>query len=542
VSTETLNGIATRNANNDDRSGEPAFKRMVRLSGIANLAAGASLTDVSTCLEKLTTLATGEDARTLALVREEAIRSIKASGATEAPAKLVDAHLPRSSGGDGYDQRQGGAVLFAEPSPWPAQVSTTDLLTELAAVVTAHVVLSAEAATAVALWVLHTHALDAAQITPRLAILSPLKRCGKSTLLKMLGALVHRPLPTANLTAAALFRIVEAHAPTLLVDEADTFMRDNEELRGVLNAGHDRQAANVIRCVGDDFEPRTFRVWAPVAIAAIGKIPDTLMDRSLVVAMKRKAPGESVKRFRRREQAALVDVRRKCERWALDVAATLAEAKPVLPEELNDRAADNWEALLAIADAGGTAWGERARTAAALLSGAEADNEATQGEALLADARAVFNARGADRLSTKALLDELAKLEGRPWAEASKGRALTSHHLGRLVRRFDIRPGTIRLEDGSTPKGYMRDAFEDAWARYLSPGNATIATSTKTQGNPAGSAPPQVMIVAETNRAKSASDSGPVADVAGPPSRDPRSADTAGTATAPPLPWWKRPA
>jgi putative DNA primase/helicase len=494
---------------------EPAFVEIIRQAGLADLSPDTSLAELSPRLEALATGVAGADARTLALVREDAIKRIRASGATDAPAKLVDAHLPRVSGAP-EDGKQGGAVSFATAAPWPEPVETAALLAELAGALARHVILPPGGATATALWLLHTYALDAAHITPRLAILSPLKRCGKSTLLKMLGALVHRPLSTANLTAAALFRIVEAQAPTLLVDEADTFLRENEELRGVLNAGHDRQSAQVVRCVGDEHEPRTFRVWAPVAIAAIGKIPDTLMDRSVVVAMKRKAPGESVKRFRRREQAALADLRRKCERWAIDCAPSLCDVQPRLPDELNDRAADNWEALLAIADLAGMGWGDRARKAAALLSGADADDEATQGETLLTDVRTVFEARAIDRLSTKTLLDDLAKLDGRPWAEASKGRPLTSHHLGRLLKRFDIRPGTIRLDNGSTPKGYKRADFEDAWARYVPRETATTATSTKRHANPGNMKTPQPPDVADRGSVETASHSEHVADVADP--------------------------
>jgi putative DNA primase/helicase len=253
------------------------------------------------------------------------------------------------------------------------------VLDALAAAVARHVSLPPAAATAVALWILHTHAIESARISPRLAILSPLKRCGKSTLLKLIAALVRSALPTANITSAALFRVVEAHAPTLLVDEADTFLRDREELRGVLNAGHDRETP-VIRCVGDDFEARRFAVFAPVAIAAIGRLPDTIADRSIIVSMRRKTPGEAVERCRRRERAALGDLRRKCERWASDHAAALRDAAPRVPDELDDRAADNWEPLLAIADAAGPRWSERVRAAALLLSGttSESDDGATR--------------------------------------------------------------------------------------------------------------------------------------------------------------------
>jgi putative DNA primase/helicase len=261
----------------------------------------------------------------------------------------------------------------------------------------------------------------------------------------------------------------------LLVDEADTFLRDREELRGVLNAGHDRETP-VMRCVGDDFEARRFAVFAPVAIAAIGNLPDTLADRSIIVSMRRKTPGDVVERCRRRERVALGDLRRKCERWALDHAGDLGDAAPTLPETLDDRAADNWEALLSIAEAAGERWSERAREAAVLLSGSGvAEDAATRSEMLLADLRVVFDEHQADRLPTKTILADLAILEGRPWAEANHGRPLSDHQLSRMLAQFAIRPLTIRLPDGSTPKGYRRESLEDAWRRYL-PG-ATSATT-----------------------------------------------------------------
>src|SRR5204862_4553478 len=126
------------------------------------------------------------------------------------------------------------------------------MLADLEAAITADAVLPGGAAIAMAIWILHTHCLAAAAITPRLAIVSPTKRCGKTTVLKLLGALACKPLAAANLTPAVLYRVIEAYAPTILVDEADTFLADQDELRGVLNAGHDRHSAVVPRCVGDD--------------------------------------------------------------------------------------------------------------------------------------------------------------------------------------------------------------------------------------------------------------------------------------------------
>ena len=163
---------------------------------------------------------------------------------------------------------------------------------------TRHVVLPVGGADAAALWTLHAHAHDTAAISPILAITSPTPECGKTTLLTLLGALVPKPLAASNITAAPLFRAVEKWRPTLLIDEADTFLRDSDELRGIINSGHNRGAAFVIRSVGDDHEPRQFMTWAPKVIALIGKLPPTLASRAIHIEMRRLGPGETVEPVR----------------------------------------------------------------------------------------------------------------------------------------------------------------------------------------------------------------------------------------------------
>jgi hypothetical protein len=199
------------------------------------------------------------------------------------PPRIVDFLLCSSNVVAAEPELQGRPLSLTDPEPWPDPVLGNELLDELVSTFRRHVVLPPFVAEALALWVLHTYAIAAADITPRLAILSPEKRCGKTTLLKVLGALVRRPLQTTNVTVAALFRTVEKYEPTLLVDEADTFLAEREELRGILNSGHDRKGAQIMRCVGEQLEVRCFNTWAPVAIAAIGTIPETLHDRSVVV-------------------------------------------------------------------------------------------------------------------------------------------------------------------------------------------------------------------------------------------------------------------
>lgn len=486
---------------------------MLAESGIATLASGATSGQLEVALRALGAQANSSDAVRGAVLRERAVQALKAIG-VESPARLVDSAIGAGRESTTRDG-PGVGVLFPTSEPWPTPVSGPDILNELEEVIHCFVVLSNEAAAAVALWILHTHALDAAQVSPRLAILSPTKRCGKSTMLKLLGTLVRKPLTTANLTAAALFRGIEAYEPTLLVDEADTFLEAREDLRGVLNAGHDRQSATVLRCAGEELEPRLFRVFAPVAIAAIGRLPDTLMDRSILIEMRRKTGSERVDRFTRVEREGLAGVPRRCVRWVGDNLTALRTARPTAPSEIDDRGADNWEALFAIADRAGGDWPERARAAAKALSGARAEAEDGDDLAvqLLSDVRLVFAEVGDERVTSKALTSALAALEGRPWAEISRGRPISDRLVARLLGRFRVKPKSIRVGD-ATPKGYLLHDLRDAFARYLATPAATSATTSKSFVNVSNAPPPPRLAVADVESGGMPRENADVADVA----------------------------
>lgn len=273
------------------------------------------------------------------------------------------------------DAAPGSPLTLLSIEPWPEAVDGQALLGELVAVIRRHVRLPIYAADAVALWVVWSWLIDAFDIAPRLVLLSPEKRCGKTTLLELLVSVAHRALLASGISPSAIFRTIDAAKPTLLIDEADTFVNENEELRGILNSGHTRAASRVIRCVGEDHEPRTFSTWCPMVLAAIGVLPGTVEDRSIIISMQRKAPGETVMPFPRSGKHAaalrseLHDLARKVRRWAEDHGDELADREPTVPNELHDRAADNWRPLLAIADEIGGDWPTNARAAATKLSG-----------------------------------------------------------------------------------------------------------------------------------------------------------------------------
>ena len=312
---------------------------------------------------------------------------------------------------------------------------------------------------------LHTFALSATGISPRLCISSPVPGCGKTTLIDWLSGVVRRPLEAVNISASATFRTIELAQPTLLVDEADTLLRENEELRAVLNSGH-RFGASVIRTAGDDFEPRQFSTWSACTIALIGKLPPTLESRSIEIALRRKLRSEVVARWRSGRESALT-LARQARRWAIDHAEALKGADPDLPEELFNRSADNWRPLIAIADALGADWPGRARIAAQELAGVAESQSGAIGVELLADIRAAFARRDTDRLSSESLIAELILDPERPWAEYGRARKpISQRQLAALLRPFKVSSKDLRTEN-HVLKGYALDQLKDVFARYL---------------------------------------------------------------------------
>lgn len=331
---------------------------------------------------------------------------------------------------------------------------------------------SDEARWAVAAWVMHAWVVDAFDSTPRLALLSPEKGSGKTRTLEVVELVVPKPMHTVNISAAALFRMIEQGPVTLLLDEADTYLgfkvsKEHEDLRGLVNAGH-RRGAVAFRCELGGKNPvvKEFPAFAPVALAGIGDLPDTILDRSVVVAMRRRSANEVVAPFRRRnadrEVADLVDW---LQWWATENLDVLTDAEPVMPPGITDRPADVWEPLVIIGDHASGVWSDRLRRAAVVLNQARQERDPSLGVQLLSDCRDLFADR--DRFSTDELLERLVAIDERPWGDL-RGKPLDARGLARRLRPFDVRPGDHRFGE-TTRKGYLRSDFHDAWSRYLPP-------------------------------------------------------------------------
>jgi hypothetical protein len=380
---------------------------------------------------------------------------------------------------------QGGTVDFPAAAPWPQPVIGAEVLDAVTATYARYVSLPAHAADTLALWTAHTHGYGAFNHSPRLNLCSPEKQCGKTLVLDVADSLVARPLRTESITPAVLFRVVELHKPTLLLDEVDTYLSDNDELRGLLNGGHKR-GAKVYRCEGDKHEVRGFDAYAPAVLAGIGALPGTLHDRSIVIRLVRAKPGEITARFDSRRTSAESEISRKLARWTKDNFARLEASDPTMPEMASNRVADNWRPLFAVAEVAGGDWPARAAAAfAASMVGDDLDAHGI-GTTLLADIRTIFAVAGSDRMPSACIAEGLAGLEGKPWPEFGKaGKPISSNQIARLLARFNIRSRTIRIGN-STPKGYYLADFQDTFARYLPAtphSNRNTATTVENTGD-----------------------------------------------------------
>jgi len=373
--------------------------------------------------------------------------------------------------------KAGRALVLHEPEPWPDPVDGARLLDDIVSGIRRYVVLGEVEADAVAAWCVATHGFLKFSIFPRVLISSVEKRSGKTTTLDCVERLVPRALVAANITAPALYRVIEGARPCLLLDEADSFIRDSEDLRGIINAGH-RANGMVIRAVesGKNYEPRQFSVYSPLVIAGIGRLAPTIEDRAVIIKLKRRRPDEPIESLRLDKPNGLDELSRKAARFVADHGDEIRDADPVMPNTIYNRAADNWRPLLTIADAAGGDWPGRARRAAIQLDG-EIDDGSSRVQ-LLGDLRATFAATNTDRVFSDDLIKFLVGLEDRPWAEIDKGRPITKNGLAARLRVFGISPATVRI-GADTAKGYKLEQFRDAFARYLSsdPASENVTTS-----------------------------------------------------------------
>jgi Protein of unknown function (DUF3631) len=331
-----------------------------------------------------------------------------------------------------------------------------------------HVVLTADQALAVALWILMawTHQKVATH-SPILMVTSAEASSGKSTLLGVLQFLVPRALSSVGISPAALYRSIEKWGPTLVIDEADTAFVQNEDLRAVVNSGWTR-GSGVLRCVGDDNDPQLFSTFCSKAIGIKGKsLPDTTASRAIVIELKRKLYTELVKHFRHVDDEGLMRLRQQRLRWANDNAGTLEGATPEMLPNFHNRPAANWTLMLAIAER--TSWKHLAWRAATTIENIKDTHtqNASIGIQLLEAIRQAFEESGTVEVTTKALIGRLTADPERPWADLKAGKAITPKQLGSTLRQYGIVSETVHPQGEPHAKGYKLERFRDAFQRYL---------------------------------------------------------------------------
>jgi len=381
---------------------------------------------------------------------------------------------------------QANAVLLAEVYPTVPEdaepvdgAGLLDAISEFLARFVAYP--SDHARVAHTLWIAHTWLMDCWDSTPRIAFLSPEPGSGKTRALEVTEPLVPNPIHSVNVTSAYLFRRIAEVRPTLLYDEIDTVFgpkaKENEDIRGVINSGH-RNGAVAGRCVvkGKRIETEDLPSYCAVAMAGLNDLPDTIMDRSIVVRMQRRSPTELVEPWRPRvNEPQAAPLRDQLAKWATQVEPAAAGFWPDIPDEVTDRAADCWEALLAVADLAGGDWPDKARVAAVADVADSRDKELSLGVMLLRDIKAIFANRDTVALVTVELLTDLKGIPESPWKYMGKDQnGLTPRGLGTLLGKYGIKAKNIRTM-GAVLKGYERAQFADAWQRYPAPTDADDA-------------------------------------------------------------------
>jgi hypothetical protein len=413
--------------------------------------------------------------------RAHAQKVAKAIHGVATSVKIVDLYPDRHDGSDVSDfiatdtadvrlaKEVKEAPLWAPSGSAPSvAVDGAELLADVYGFCGRFLAYSDHAHVAHTLWIAHTHAMEAWDSTPRIAFLSPEPGSGKTRALEVSEILVPNPVEAVNVTPAYLFRKVGAEEgpPTILYDEIDTVFgpkaKDNEEIRGLLNAGH-RRGAVAGRCVvrGKIVETEEIPAYCAVALAGLGWLPDTIMSRAIVIRMRRRAPSERVEPYRRRDE---IDeghaLRGRLAAWAVAKAKILYAARPAMPVGIEDRNADVWEALFAVADAAGGDWPTKAREAAVALIATAREEEPSLGIRLLADLRMVFG--DTEALFTKTILSALHAIEESPWKALRDDKSLDARGLALRLRQYGIKSKQVR-EGKQTSKGYARADLVDAW-------------------------------------------------------------------------------
>jgi hypothetical protein len=327
-----------------------------------------------------------------------------------------------------------------------------------------HCVLTPEEIDAIALWVTASYLINSFRVFPKLALISPEKRCGKSTTMEVIQSVAKDGIHLSSISSAGIYRVTQQGQPPLLIDEADTFVKEGSpDLVGIINSSHSKKGSTVIRCVGDDHRTKKFNTWMPMVFASIGALSDTVMDRSIVINLRRKKRGEQVTRVPVDLEDQQLPLRDILTSWCDAHEGSIKSSRTVVPDLSNDRAQDNWFPLYAVAEAFENDWPKRCEAAYRVLT---THAELELPTMLLTKISGYFSSTGTTRISSSELVAELCKDETGPWQECNHGRRVTQNQVARLLKNYGITPSSMRFGE-PVNRGYKRTDFIDAFERYL---------------------------------------------------------------------------
>ena len=453
-----------------------------------NPASGEFMQAVGDFLRGVAQKLKGEDSIFITTARTTVISHFEKFG-IKSPARLVDVTLdpllgqakareseqsPRREEAEAASE---GAITFPDPEPWKEAVDPAVLLQEVKDWIGGYVDTSDDALVAITVWVASTWFVERAYIAPILALLSPTKRSGKTLILDLLRRICCKAYLSSpvGVTPAVIFRRNDQHRPTLLIDEAECLSGryGNRDLISLLNQGY-RKGSIISRCREpnsdgtrdlEDFDAFGFR-----AVAAIGNLWDTILDRSVVIRLQRKPRDVDKRRYNGREaDAEGIELAQKLHKFSQDYLELLEEfmLNTPRPKWLNDRACDNWEIKFAVASFAGNEWLNRAQEAAKSLSRAGEDLDWY--ERLVHDTHKIFKGKGnPDVIKSGDLAAYLNEIETSPWGDY-RGKGLTPHSLAKRFEPFKIKPHQNRSSDGSNVRGYWLKDLQPVFRGYPPP-------------------------------------------------------------------------
>ncbi|MFZ7319807.1 DUF3631 domain-containing protein [Comamonas jiangduensis] len=355
---------------------------------------------------------------------------------------------------------------------WTNEFNPPEILSSLQEYIKIFVAMEDRDALIVALWVMHSWCCEESLRCPLLLINAPERECGKTQLLKIVQKLVPKPFETANITLAGLFRIISNYAPTLLIDEADTFMEGKAEMQGIINKGYERGGV-VLRIESDGLRMKecVYQVYGPKVLAGImleRHLPDATMSRGIQIPLRRKPRSVSVESLRNVSDSACSGMRSRMRFFAELNKAAIAQGCQweSMPSSLSDRQKDNWEPLLAVARCCGEEWYQKALEAA-LQNCSETSPPKSSANQLLEDIREVLMGYEGNYIPSADLLEKLHEHPDMDWSTYNRGQPITARQLAKFMSAYGIKSKTVRMKEGYTPKGYEVREFGDAFTRYL---------------------------------------------------------------------------